>query len=688
MTTTTSEYTLYPKVKTSGELPPKVLEHLDERYWNHNEILPGGGNGSALNVLEYGATGDGTTDDTAALQAAMNAAAGRALFIPRGTYIVSDTVRVRAGSTVFGEPGTVISVPGRLSNSVFRASGYRPGAMQVELANEVGTGDRVIHTKTPHGYAAGDVVKFQSQRVACSPDAGAWRLGWPTVGSNGPRFAEFARIQSVESATAFTLDTGLVFPGYRPDGSQETDSEAGSSTIIMKHDGAGDRVTIRDLEFEGDAREYIRFLTCLEPVAENIRVTPRGQLSAKAVQFIDCYLGVARRVEANCLEPVLSIEDHASRNLIHFSGSHLSGAVECRVVRGSQCYDITYGGPTNTHHTSLFCYVTDSESVSAVGNPITIHPGTYGIQITNCRFTECLRSGVAIRSNGALVHGNIIVGSGHGESDTDNPGIYLSEGGGKYSLVSGNTVEGFTVGFRVNDGGYKPFEGLIGATIRGNVFRDFAVGAARTRMTGLADIASSQSIILAGNTFLTEYVDAVGVLTGEFGRGSSGWSIKNNHFHLPRSGSIGVHVVGPSGEVEVVGNTFHSVGQPVARSTEGVTASSPATILHWWGNTVISAGIDRFPPPTSEFQIESVDGAILRLPDTAYSLNYAMHTARFYASSTTTAMSRGWPVEGFEGHVDVVRLSASLVTQTGHGTDGRRHSRTWSNGSWTNWKVA
>ena len=54
-----------------------------------------------VNVKSYGAVGDGTTDDTAAIQAAVNASDG--VFFPSGTYKVTSPVTLKANNTVFGE---------------------------------------------------------------------------------------------------------------------------------------------------------------------------------------------------------------------------------------------------------------------------------------------------------------------------------------------------------------------------------------------------------------------------------------------------------------------------------------------------------------------------------------------------------------------------------------------------------
>ena len=59
-----------------------------------------------LSVKDFGATGDGSTDDTTAIQAALTAGAGKSVYFPAGTYITSAGLNVSANTYVYGDGGT------------------------------------------------------------------------------------------------------------------------------------------------------------------------------------------------------------------------------------------------------------------------------------------------------------------------------------------------------------------------------------------------------------------------------------------------------------------------------------------------------------------------------------------------------------------------------------------------------
>jgi hypothetical protein len=70
----------------------------------------------SVSVKDFGATGNGTTDDTTALQAAISAAqvmgAGTKIWFPIGTYLISSTLNVTSGIFLVGENGSLNGVNG------------------------------------------------------------------------------------------------------------------------------------------------------------------------------------------------------------------------------------------------------------------------------------------------------------------------------------------------------------------------------------------------------------------------------------------------------------------------------------------------------------------------------------------------------------------------------------------------
>lgn len=92
----------------------------------------------SLSVKDFGATGDGTTDDTTAIQNALNAGTGRSVYFPAGTYRFSSTLLVKTKTTLIGEG---------MNKSILKlTSGF--GAGTTAIRNDIITGTVDVYYDT------------------------------------------------------------------------------------------------------------------------------------------------------------------------------------------------------------------------------------------------------------------------------------------------------------------------------------------------------------------------------------------------------------------------------------------------------------------------------------------------------------------------------------------------------------
>lgn len=125
-----------------------------------------------ISARDLGARGDGLTDDTAALQAAIEAAAAKHMivFVDAGTYKISATLYVPPGSRIVGEGFPILLATG----SWFESTLLPQPALRIGQAGQSGKvelSDLIVSTRGP---AAGATLIEWNLRSNASAPSGMW----------------------------------------------------------------------------------------------------------------------------------------------------------------------------------------------------------------------------------------------------------------------------------------------------------------------------------------------------------------------------------------------------------------------------------------------------------------------------------------------------------------------------------
>jgi glucan 1,3-beta-glucosidase len=135
-------------------------------------------------VAAHPVAGDGSTDDTASIQAILSNAAGKqVVYFPYGIYVLTDTLTVPMGSRIVGEAFTQISASGAKFKD---AKNPRP-MIKVGNAGDVGVAQMQDFMFTVADILPGAVLVEVNMAGAKPGDVGFWFCNFRIGGAKGSK---------------------------------------------------------------------------------------------------------------------------------------------------------------------------------------------------------------------------------------------------------------------------------------------------------------------------------------------------------------------------------------------------------------------------------------------------------------------------------------------------------------------
>ncbi len=286
--------------------------------------------GRVLNVLDYGAIGDGSTDCLAAVQqAAADLRPGDTLYFPPGRYLSSGfRPGVMEHHVEISTPHVTITGPGTLVQFMFYVHGEAEAAAGLLEAGAPAQDDRLV-SREPHGLQPGDYVQLLSQINCYSPDAGDWQLGSRAPVTNQQfyvRFTEMQRVAEVPTPRIAIFNSKVLYPGYRGhlEGVVEPMPDVASAEFRKMNFLEG--VTFRNLTFENLVTRSFRTIiarACHRLTIESCHFEAAGQPGFH-LRATDC----------------LELRVHSSTSVRRTVGG--KGASWNSFIVGGGCQDVTF----------------------------------------------------------------------------------------------------------------------------------------------------------------------------------------------------------------------------------------------------------------------------------------------------------------------------------------------------------
>jgi polygalacturonase len=413
-----------------------------------------------INVRDYGAKGDGVTDDSTSIKNAVNylvSGGGGTLLFPFGTYKCNAVLGNFAGSNITielnGSTLDFTSLSVSTATTLLQFSGsYSTG---VSLSVDSAKGSKTIQTNTS-GFSVGDMVRIYSNKV------------WDPARTS-TRVGEIGYIRSVDSSTQMTLTIPL------SDGYAVSDSAKVEKLVPVKN------VNIQNGTIVGPSgNDQLQGIVIQLGVNCLVRNIKSYDIDMKHLVFIDC-------VKSNIESCFFYESNHAT---MAYGVSFQDASQDC-ICSNCHFTDVRHSMTTNNAVSTSygitrrikFTNNTVSSSVpnigdGAGGDAIDTHAGAEDIFIVNNTVNgssghginmEC-RSGVVLNNkinntnnyginiasycsiyDSAFVVENNYFGAKIGDASGSDYGINVSlvAASGNNYIISGNRVNALNQGIRV-----------------------------------------------------------------------------------------------------------------------------------------------------------------------------------------------------------------------------------------------
>jgi hypothetical protein len=424
-----------------------------------------------INVKDFGAVGNGVADDTAAIQAALNAADNKHVVVPAGEYKCTSRLTMPDGCVISGYGATLNFSQG---NNDARVSVSGTVNATVALSADAGRGATSLSVANATGIAGGDVLLVSSSALV---PGGAFGISSDTLG-------EFVKVRNVSgqtihldgalndayavvnSASVKTINWkrnigiyGLKIIGAGPSGANTSTNDRGISALYCKD------LTIKDCVVERCDYNGIRVDQSYNVVIDGCFVyhAYRGNDSfASVIQYGIAILGATSHLK------VVNNTTVGGKHGIAWSENINDGVGRDHIVSGN-----TISGTWSS--------------------AIATHESNEQFIISNNIISGCAR-GLDIRVRRAIVSNNIIRQLGNGSI---SDGIYLSQVASDVAICN-NTISDVRNGIRMYNVGLPADVDPFRVVISGNIIQDVTQVGVFLQQTG--NSGDFSTFVVSGNT--------------------------------------------------------------------------------------------------------------------------------------------------------------------------------------------